>query len=83
MSVIGVAPNVRDNRRPDAWVMESYPQGTECKKTSASFLYNATRSLYEQAGFTYIRSKGSHHFRDAQDGPLDPRDQNEEASEKR
>jgi len=91
MSVIGVAPNVRDNRGPDAafthkaacsegfrdsgggnrgydpiaqaggGVVESYPRGTEGKKTSASFLYNATRSLYGQAGLTYIRSKGSHH----------------------
>jgi hypothetical protein len=42
-------------------VVESYPQDTDGKKTSASFLYNATRSLFEQAGFTYIRSKGIHH----------------------
>ena len=41
--------------------MESYPQDTDGKKTSASFLYNATRSLFEQAGFTYIRSNGIHH----------------------
>jgi hypothetical protein len=76
MSVIGVAPNVRANRRPDAafhpqgglfggfrdsggrnrghdpiaqaggGVVKSYPQGTDGKKTSASFLYNATRSLF-------------------------------------
>jgi hypothetical protein len=25
---------------------------------SASFLYNGTRSLFEQAGFTYVRPKG-------------------------
>ena len=42
-------------------VVESYPQDTDGKKTSASFLYNATRSLFEQAGFTYIRPKGKHH----------------------
>ncbi len=42
-------------------VAESYPQDTEGKKTSASFLYNATRSMFEQAGFTYIRSKGKNH----------------------
>ena len=28
-----------------------------------------------------MRSKGRHHLRDAQDGPLDPRDQNEDAGE--
>lgn len=42
-------------------VVESYPQDTGGEKTSASFLYNATRSLFEQAGFTFIRSKGKHH----------------------
>ncbi len=30
----------------------------EGKKTSASFLYNATRTMYERLGFTYERSKG-------------------------
>ncbi|MGA9596528.1 MAG: GNAT family N-acetyltransferase [Acidimicrobiia bacterium] len=42
-------------------VVESYPQDTDGKKTSASFLYNATRSMFEQAGFTYTRSKGKNH----------------------
>ena len=42
-------------------VVELYPQDTEGKKTSASFLYNATRSLFEQAGFTYIWSNGLQH----------------------
>ena len=42
-------------------VVSRTPQGAEGKKASASFLYNATRSLYEQAGCTYIRSKGSYH----------------------
>ena len=42
-------------------VVEAYPQDTDGQKVSASFLYNATRSLFEQAGFTYIRSKGKSH----------------------
>ncbi len=42
-------------------LVESYPQDNEGKKINASFLYNGTRSLFEQAGFTYIRSKGIHH----------------------
>jgi GNAT superfamily N-acetyltransferase len=29
-------------------VVEGYPQDTQGKKISASFLYNTTRSLYEQ-----------------------------------
>lgn len=42
-------------------VVEAYPQDTQGQKTSASFLYNSTRSLFEQAGFSYIRSKGKNH----------------------
>jgi GNAT superfamily N-acetyltransferase len=42
-------------------VVEAYPQDTEGQKVSASFLYNATRSLFEQAGFSYVRSKGKNH----------------------
>ena len=34
---------------------------TEGKKTSASFLELRHAELFEQAGFTYIRSKGLHH----------------------
>jgi hypothetical protein len=39
-------------------VVESYPHDIEGKKTSASFLYNATRTMYEQLGFTCERPKG-------------------------
>jgi hypothetical protein len=42
-------------------VVEGYPQDTQGKKISASFLYNTTRSLYEQTGFSYDRSKGKNH----------------------
>jgi len=31
------------------------------KRTSGSFLYNGTRSLFEQAGFSYERPKGKNH----------------------
>jgi hypothetical protein len=41
--------------------VEGYPQDTQGKKISASFLYNTTRSLYEQTGFTYDRPKGKNH----------------------
>jgi GNAT superfamily N-acetyltransferase len=40
-------------------VVEAYPQDTQGKKTSASFLYNGTRSLFEKAGFTFERTKGT------------------------
>lgn len=42
-------------------VVEGYPQDTEGNKVSASFLYNGTRSLFEQAGFEYERPKGKNH----------------------
>jgi GNAT superfamily N-acetyltransferase len=42
-------------------VVEAYPQDTQGKKITASFLYSATRSLFEQAGFTYSRPKGKNH----------------------
>ncbi|MGY4645774.1 GNAT family N-acetyltransferase [Cellulomonas sp. URHB0016] len=40
-------------------LVESYPHDLPPgKKTSASFLYNATRTMYEGLGFVYQRSKG-------------------------
>ena len=42
-------------------VVEAYPQDASGKKTSASFLYSCTRSLFERAGFRYDRSKGMKH----------------------
>jgi GNAT superfamily N-acetyltransferase len=39
-------------------VVEGYPHDTAGKKFSATFLYNGTRSLYEEAGFDYERPKG-------------------------
>ena len=41
--------------------VEGYPQDTQGKRTSASFLYNGTRSLFEEAGFDYQRPKGKNH----------------------
>ena len=37
------------------------PQDTGGKKISASFLYSATRSLFEQTGFSYDRPQGKNH----------------------
>jgi ribosomal protein S18 acetylase RimI-like enzyme len=42
-------------------VVEAYPQDAQHKKISASFLYNGTRSLFERAGFIYLRDKGKNH----------------------
>ena len=42
-------------------VVEAYPQDTGGKKITASFLYSVTRSLFEQAGFSYVRPTGKNH----------------------
>ena len=42
-------------------MVEAYPQDTGGKKITASFLYSVTRSLFEQAGFSYMRPKGKNH----------------------
>ena len=48
--------------RAGGGVVEAYPQDTAPdQKVSASFLYNGTRRLFEQAGFTYERPKGKNH----------------------
>jgi hypothetical protein len=47
--------------RAGGGLVEAYPQDTQGKRTSASFLYNGTRSLFEAAGFDYERPKGKNH----------------------
>jgi GNAT superfamily N-acetyltransferase len=42
-------------------LVETYPQDTRGKKTSASYLHNGTRSLFERAGFSYERPVGKNH----------------------
>jgi GNAT superfamily N-acetyltransferase len=43
-------------------VVESYPEDTEGRKTSGSFLYNATLSMFERHGFKRIRKLGKNHW---------------------
>ncbi len=42
-------------------VIESYPQDTQGKKVSNSFLYNGARHTFEKAGFSYEGHKGKNH----------------------
>ena len=42
-------------------LVESYPQDTGGEKISSSFLYNGTRTMFEQCGFDYIGPKGKNH----------------------
>jgi ribosomal protein S18 acetylase RimI-like enzyme len=43
-------------------LVESFPAETGGRKTSASFLYNATVSLFEQMGFERIEQIGKSHW---------------------
>ena len=48
--------------RAGGGVVEAYPQDlADGQKVSASFLYSVTRSMFEQAGFSYDRPKGKNH----------------------
>jgi GNAT superfamily N-acetyltransferase len=42
-------------------LVEAYPQDTAGQQVSPTFLYNGTRRLFEQAGFSYDRPKGRYH----------------------
>jgi hypothetical protein len=42
--------------------VESYPEDTESRSVSASFLHNATVSLFESHGFERTRRLGKHHW---------------------
>ncbi len=42
-------------------VVEAYPQDTDGQTVPASSLYDGTRSLFEQADFSYDRPKGKFH----------------------
>jgi hypothetical protein len=42
-------------------VVESYPQDTQGRKISNSFLYNGTKEIFEKAGFNYEGKKGKNH----------------------
>jgi GNAT superfamily N-acetyltransferase len=44
--------------RAGGGVVEGYPRDTQGRKRTASFLYNGTRTLFEKAGFEFVRSKG-------------------------
>ena len=44
--------------RAGGGVVEGYPHDVAGQKLSSSFLYNGTRTLFENAGFVYDRPKG-------------------------
>lgn len=51
--------------RAGGGLVEAFPYDVQKydvqKKVSGSFLYNGTRSLFERAGFEYLRPKGKNH----------------------
>ncbi|WP_320068816.1 GNAT family N-acetyltransferase [Micromonospora sp. RTGN7] len=43
-------------------MVESYPEDTDGRSTSSSFLHNGTASMFEQHGFERARKIGKHHW---------------------
>jgi GNAT superfamily N-acetyltransferase len=43
-------------------IVESYPEDVEGRKTSGSFLYNATLAIFERHGFQRTRQIGKNHW---------------------
>lgn len=39
-------------------IVEGYPHEVGAKRMSSSFVYNGTRTMYEAAGFAFVRPKG-------------------------
>jgi hypothetical protein len=44
--------------RAGGGVVEGYPHDLQGRKIRSQFLYSATRSLFEEVGFSYERPKG-------------------------
>jgi GNAT superfamily N-acetyltransferase len=61
LSALALQGALRQIAEAGGGVVEGYPQDTAGKKVNASFLYNGTRTLFEEAGFTYDRPKGKNH----------------------
>ncbi len=57
MSALALEGALRLIREAGGGVVEGYPHDNDGKKVSV--LYNGTRSLFEQAGFSYVRPKGA------------------------
>jgi GNAT superfamily N-acetyltransferase len=57
VSAIALDGALRLIREAGGGVVEGYPHDNDGKKVSV--LYNGTRSLFEQAGFGYVRPKGT------------------------
>jgi ribosomal protein S18 acetylase RimI-like enzyme len=57
-----LAGALREIGRLGGGTVESYPEDVEGRKTSSSFLYNATVSLFERHGFERTRRIGKHHW---------------------
>lgn len=57
-----LAGALREIARLGGGTVESYPEDTEDRPVSASFLHNGTVSLFERHGFTRTRRLGKHHW---------------------
>ena len=59
---VALAGALREIARLGGGTVESYPEDVAGRKTSGSFLYNATVSIFERQGFRRSRRLGMHHW---------------------
>ena len=57
-----LAGAIEEFARLGGGTVESYPEDVAGRRTSGSFLYNATLSLFERHGFARVRRLGKHHW---------------------
>lgn len=53
---------LREIARLGGGTVESYPEDSDGRSVSSSFLYNGTLSMFENHGFTRTRRIGKHHW---------------------
>ena len=53
---------LREIARRGGGTVESFPEGTDGRSVSSSFLHNGTVALFESHGFTRTRRLGKHHW---------------------
>lgn len=59
---VALAGALEEIARLGGGVVESYPEDTDGRKVSGSFLYNATLATFERHGFARERQIGKHHW---------------------
>ena len=62
VAVVALEGALNEIARLGGGTVESYPEDVDGRKTSGSFLYNATLGMFERKGFKRMRRLGMHHW---------------------